>query len=158
MEIQIKQDELIPKFNSKFSKTLMDIPEICRPHDLICLVVYLGALGQKMGFLLRDKQPQSLCQDFEFSMDIECNMKYGVIRRCTSTGLHFQNEVNNQEKDEQHQCFHSRINCIGQNDVCESGMNVAAKDVVDEELETFSANEGNKLSRIVESTSFPLHT
>lgn len=36
-----------------------------------------------MGFLLRDKQPQSLYQAFEIALDIECNIKYGVIRRRT---------------------------------------------------------------------------
>ena len=35
-----------------------------------------------MGFFLRDKQPQSLYQAYEIAMDIECNLKYGVIRRC----------------------------------------------------------------------------
>ena len=83
MEIHIEQDELIPRFNSRFYQTLMDIPKNYRPHDQICLVIYLDALGQKMSFLLRDKQPQSLYQACEIAMDIECNLKYGVIRRRT---------------------------------------------------------------------------
>lgn len=36
-------------------------------------------------------------------------------------------------------------------------MNVAVGDVVDEELEKFSANEGNENFQIVEDTSFPSH-
>ena len=55
MEIQIEQDELIPGFNSRFYKTLMDIPKNCRPSDQICLVIYLGALDSKMSYLVRDK-------------------------------------------------------------------------------------------------------
>ena len=38
-----------------------------------------------MSFLLRDKQPQSLYQAFEIAIDIECNLKYGFIRRITPT-------------------------------------------------------------------------
>ena len=83
MEIQIEHDELIPRFNRRFYKTLMDIPENCRPNDQICLVIYLGALDQKMSFLVRDKEPQSLYQACEIAMDIECNLKYGFIRRRT---------------------------------------------------------------------------
>ena len=64
MKIQIERDQLIPGFHSRFYKTLMDIPENCRPHDQIRLVIYLGALGQKMSFFLREKQPQSLHQAF----------------------------------------------------------------------------------------------
>ena len=38
-----------------------------------------------MSFLLRDKQPQSLYHACEIAMDIECNLKYGFIRRRTPT-------------------------------------------------------------------------
>lgn len=102
MEIQIEEDELIQRFNSRFIRTLMDIPEDFRPHDQICLVIYLSAFDQKMGFLLRDKQPLSLHQAFEIAMDIECNLKYGVIRRHASTSLHIQSRGNDQEEGEQH--------------------------------------------------------
>ena len=57
MKIQIDQDELIPTFNGRFYKTLMEIPEKYRPEDKVCLIVYLGAFDKKMSYRLRDKEP-----------------------------------------------------------------------------------------------------
>ena len=41
LKIQIRNDELVPKFNIRFVKVLDEIPESCKPNDQVFLVVIL---------------------------------------------------------------------------------------------------------------------
>lgn len=62
--IHIGKEELVNAFNLIFGTTLKRIPKKCRPHDALSLVIYLAAFDSKMGYLLRDKEPQNLHHAF----------------------------------------------------------------------------------------------
>ena len=51
-----------------------------KSNDQICLVVYLDAFDKKMSYLLRDKEPKTLHQEFMMAIEIENNIKYGLTR------------------------------------------------------------------------------
>lgn len=70
LKIQIRNDELVPKFNIKFAKVLNEIPKKYNPNDQVCLVVYLNAFDRKMSYLLRDKESKTLHQVFMTTVEI----------------------------------------------------------------------------------------
>ena len=59
MKIQIRNDELVPKFNIIFAKFVNEILGNGKPDDQMCSLVYLDAFGNKMSYLLRDKEPKT---------------------------------------------------------------------------------------------------
>ena len=93
MKIQIRNDELIPKFNIKFVKFVNEIPKKGKLDDQVCLVVYLDAFDKKMSYLLKDKEPRTLHQEFITSIEIENNIKYGLTRSHFSRSVFQQDEV-----------------------------------------------------------------
>lgn len=94
MYIQIREDELVPAFNIKFSQTLFKISSKYKFDDKVCLEIYMSAFGKKMGFLLRNKEPKTLHEAFNIARDIENNLKFGITKRFLSTVVSCQNIFN----------------------------------------------------------------
>lgn len=92
--IQIKEDELVPTFNIKFSQTLSKISRKYKFDDKVCLDIYMSAFGKKMGFLLRNKEPKTLYEAFNTTRDIENNLKFGIAKRFVSAVVSCQNTFN----------------------------------------------------------------
>lgn len=105
MEIQRDEEELVPSFNLRFMKAVKDILEYLIPNDAKCLIVYLGAFDNKMSYLIRDKEPKTLQQEYHIAMDIENTMKYSMMKGYMVASVccldaHHEDDINNDEKDD----------------------------------------------------------
>lgn len=100
MDIQKKEDELIPPFNLRFARILDDILSSYRPNDTVCSVVYLYAFEEEMSYLLREKDPKTMHHAYKISMDIENNLKYGISKGYLSARICYPKMIDVEERCE----------------------------------------------------------
>ena len=62
------------EFNSRFSRTLGQVPQKIRPGNGITLVFYINAFTLDFGFLLRDRDPQNLAGAQKQALKLERNL------------------------------------------------------------------------------------
>lgn len=60
---------------------LKRVPRNIRPSNDIALVVYLGALGKKMSYRMRNESPESLYEAYEITKNIEKVFKFGMSQK-----------------------------------------------------------------------------
>jgi hypothetical protein len=73
-QINKKENETVKEFNARFDRLYNKIPtEFCPTTSSICLL-YMNAFEGKFCFILKDKNPTSLAQAKEYSVDIEENL------------------------------------------------------------------------------------
>lgn len=66
---------MVSKFNMRFQKAMFKIPFYLRSNEHVCLVSYYNDFDSKMGYHLRDKNPQTLRDAYKVSLHIEINRK-----------------------------------------------------------------------------------
>lgn len=107
--IQIREDELVPTFNIRFSQALSKISRKYKLDDKVCMDVYMSAFDEKMGFLLRNKEPKTLYEAFNIARDIENNLKFGIAKKFVSALVSYQSTFNGEIPCEAKQI----IPCLG---------------------------------------------
>jgi hypothetical protein len=73
-QIKKKENETIKEFISRFDRLYNQIPIDYRPTTSSVRLLYMNSFEGKFRYILKDKNPTSLAEANEFSIDIEENL------------------------------------------------------------------------------------